>query len=86
LLPNLFRELVLRQEFAKYLENNSSAALVISIVLATDRPKSGVFLNRYAINPVNGEKLLQIWASDYVLADYGTGAIMAVAPPTINAT
>lgn len=45
--------------------------------LATDRPKSGVFLNRYAINPVNGERL-QIWASDYVLADYGTGAIMAV--------
>jgi leucyl-tRNA synthetase len=45
--------------------------------LATDRPKSGIFLERYAINPVNGEKL-QIWASDYVLADYGTGAIMAV--------
>jgi leucyl-tRNA synthetase len=34
-------------------------------------------LQRYAINPVNGEKL-PIWASDYVLADYGTGAIMAV--------
>jgi len=45
--------------------------------LATDRPKSGVFLNRYAINPVNGERL-PIWASDYVLADYGTGAVMAV--------
>lgn len=45
--------------------------------LATDRPKSGVFLERYAINPVNGEKL-PIWASDYVLTDYGTGAIMAV--------
>ena len=45
--------------------------------LATDRPKSGVFLERYAINPVNGAQL-PIWASDYVLADYGTGAIMAV--------
>ena len=45
--------------------------------LATDRPKSGVDLKRFAINPVNGEKL-PIWASDYVLADYGTGAIMAV--------
>ena len=45
--------------------------------LATDRPKSGLFLNRYAINPINGAKL-PIWASDYVLADYGTGAIMAV--------
>lgn len=45
--------------------------------LATDRPKSGVFLGRYAINPINQEKL-QVWASDYVLADYGTGAVMAV--------
>ena len=45
--------------------------------LSTDRPKTGVFLNRYAINPVNGERL-PMWASDYVLADYGTGAIMAV--------
>jgi leucyl-tRNA synthetase len=45
--------------------------------LATDRPKTGVDLGRFAINPVNGEKLA-IWASDYVLADYGHGAIMAV--------
>jgi leucyl-tRNA synthetase len=45
--------------------------------LSTERPKSGIFLERYAINPVNGEKI-PIWASDYVLADYGTGAIMAV--------
>jgi leucyl-tRNA synthetase len=45
--------------------------------LATDRPKTGVFLERYAVNPLNGERL-PIWASDYVLADYGHGAIMAV--------
>ena len=44
---------------------------------ATDRTKTGVFLGRYAINPVNGERL-PIWAADYVLPDYGTGAIMAV--------
>lgn len=44
---------------------------------STDRPKTGVFLERYAINPVNGEKL-PIWAADYVLADYGHGAVMAV--------
>jgi len=44
---------------------------------ATDRPKTGVFLGRYAINPVNGERM-PVWAADYVLADYGTGAIMAV--------
>jgi len=45
--------------------------------LSTDRDKTGVFLERYAINPVNGERL-PIWAADYVLADYGHGAIMAV--------
>lgn len=45
--------------------------------LATDRPKSGVFLGVHATNPVTGEQV-PVWASDYVLADYGTGAIMAV--------
>ncbi len=44
---------------------------------STDRPKSGVFTGRFAINPLTGEKL-PVWAADYVLADYGTGAIMAV--------
>ena len=39
--------------------------------------KTGVFTGLHAINPVNGEKL-QIWVADYVLMDYGTGAIMAV--------
>jgi leucyl-tRNA synthetase len=61
--------------FNSYLEKVKSTSDMDR--LATDRPKTGVFLNRYAINPVNGERL-QIWASDYVLADYGTGAIMAV--------
>ena len=41
------------------------------------RDKTGVFLGRYAINPVNGERV-PIWSADYVLADYGSGAIMAV--------
>jgi leucyl-tRNA synthetase len=62
-------------EFNSYLEKIKADSDIDR--LATDRPKSGVFLNRYAINPVNGAKL-PIWASDYVLADYGTGAIMAV--------
>ena len=62
-------------EFKEYLDKIKAASDIDR--LATDRPKSGVFLERYAINPVNGEKL-PIWASDYVLADYGTGAIMAV--------
>lgn len=45
--------------------------------LDNTREKTGVFLQRYAVNPVNGERI-PVWASDYVLADYGTGAIMAV--------
>lgn len=44
---------------------------------STDREKTGVFLGRYAINPMTGAKL-PLWASDYALADYGTGALMAV--------
>jgi leucyl-tRNA synthetase len=63
------------KEFGAYLEKIKADSDIDR--LATDRPKSGVFLNRYAINPVNGAQL-PIWASDYVLADYGTGAIMAV--------
>ena len=65
----------IENEFKNYLDKIKAASDIDR--LATDRPKSGVFLERYAINPVNGEKL-PIWASDYVLADYGTGAIMAV--------
>jgi leucyl-tRNA synthetase len=44
---------------------------------SADREKTGVFLGRHAINPVNGERI-GVWAADYVLPDYGTGAIMAV--------
>ena len=42
-----------------------------------DKEKTGVFTGSYAVNPMNGEKI-PIWLSDYVLADYGTGAIMCV--------
>jgi leucyl-tRNA synthetase len=41
------------------------------------RPKTGVPLGRYAINPASGERI-PIWTADYVLADYGHGAVMAV--------
>jgi leucyl-tRNA synthetase len=44
---------------------------------STERPKKGLFLERFATNPVNGERI-PIWVADYVLMDYGTGAIMAV--------
>ena len=63
------------QRFQDYLDSVRAESDIDR--LATDRPKTGVFLERYAINPVNGERL-PIWAADYVLADYGHGAIMAV--------
>jgi leucyl-tRNA synthetase len=44
---------------------------------ATDRPKTGVYLGVHATNPVNNERI-PVYAADYVLADYGTGAVMAV--------
>ncbi len=62
-------------EFNEYLEQVKKSSDIDR--MATDRPKTGVFLHRYATNPVNGEKL-PVYASDYVLADYGTGAVMAV--------
>ena len=62
-------------EFAAYLEKVKQTSDVDR--LDSSRAKTGVFLQRYAINPVNGERI-PVWASDYVLSDYGTGAIMAV--------
>ncbi|HYF26614.1 MAG TPA: leucine--tRNA ligase [Baekduia sp.] len=44
---------------------------------AADKPKTGVFLGRHVVNPVNGERL-PMYVADYVLLEYGTGAIMAV--------
>ncbi|HHY43431.1 MAG TPA: leucine--tRNA ligase, partial [Coprothermobacter sp.] len=45
--------------------------------LSTEKEKEGFFLEKYAVNPFNGEKI-PIYAGDYVLTEYGTGAIMAV--------
>ena len=42
-----------------------------------DKEKTGVFTGSYVINPINGKEI-PVWLSDYVLADYGTGAIMCV--------
>ncbi|MEY3966514.1 MAG: hypothetical protein RLZ96_40, partial [Actinomycetota bacterium] len=64
-----------RMAFQDYLDKTKQSNDIER--LATDRPKTGVFLDRFAINPLSGAKI-PIWASDYVLADYGTGAIMAV--------
>ena len=64
-----------RPAFEAYLEGVKSETEMDR--LAADREKTGVFLGVHAVNPVNGERI-PVWAADYVLADYGTGAIMAV--------
>ncbi len=62
-------------EFAAYVEGIKGESEIER--MSTERPKTGVALGLHAVNPVNGA-LLPIYASDYVLADYGHGAIMAV--------
>jgi leucyl-tRNA synthetase len=62
-------------DFETYLEQVKQVSEIDR--LSSERVKTGVFLQRYAINPVNGERI-PVYAADYVLADYGTGAIMAV--------
>jgi len=64
-----------RADFEAYLERVRRQTDIER--LSTDNAKTGVFLGRYATNPVSGEKI-PVWAADYVLADYGTGAVMAV--------
>ena len=54
------------------------AATRSSVDRMADKEKTGVFLGRHAINPFDTDLKMPIWISDYVLADYGTGAIMCV--------
>ncbi|MFT4167425.1 MAG: leucine--tRNA ligase [Microlunatus sp.] len=64
-----------RAEFEAYLEQVKKATEIER--QSTERPKTGVFLGVHATNPVNNERI-PVYAADYVLADYGTGAVMAV--------
>jgi leucyl-tRNA synthetase len=64
-----------RAAFEEYLEQTKHETEIER--QSTERPKTGVFLGVHATNPVNGEKI-PVYAADYVLAEYGTGAIMAV--------
>ncbi|MBO0820129.1 MAG: leucine--tRNA ligase [Nocardiopsaceae bacterium] len=64
-----------RAEFEAYLEQVRKLTDIER--QSTDREKTGVFLGVHAVNPANGERI-GVWAADYVLPDYGTGAIMAV--------
>ena len=63
-----------REDVEKYIFN---ASMKSNVDRLQDKEKTGVFTGSYAINPLNGAKV-PIWLSDYVLADYGTGAIMCV--------
>ncbi len=63
-----------REAVEKYIYDSSNRS---NIDRMADKDKTGVFTGSYAINPMNGAKI-PIWLSDYVLADYGTGAIMCV--------
>ncbi|MFC6355812.1 leucine--tRNA ligase [Luethyella okanaganae] len=66
---------VVRERFAEYLTQVQKSTEMER--QNTDREKTGVFIERFAVNPVNGERL-PIWVADYVLADYGHGAVMSV--------
>jgi leucyl-tRNA synthetase len=64
-----------RSDFERYLTEVGRSSEVER--LATDRPKTGVFLGVHALNPATGRHI-PVYAADYVLAEYGTGAIMGV--------
>lgn len=74
-----FAEQIVAPEYAQALQQYREDIKALSDIdrQSSEREKTGVFTGRYAINPLTGQKL-PVWASDYVLADYGTGAIMAV--------
>ena len=75
LVEDLVRDTVQEQEVRRYVTKamNTSAIERASI----ENEKTGVFTGRYAVNPVTGGQI-PIYVADYVLMDYGTGAIMAV--------
>ncbi|HVP07117.1 MAG TPA: leucine--tRNA ligase, partial [Candidatus Acidoferrum sp.] len=71
--------LKLEPEYARKVEEYKKRATGRSEIERSDvtTEKDGVFTGKYAINPFNGEKV-QLWVADYVLAEYGTGVVMAV--------
>jgi len=75
LVKEIIKGLPQEKEVLKFIEKVAKETKVIRI--SADVKKEGVFTGGYAINPVNNEKI-PIWIADYVLMDYGTGAIMAV--------
>ena len=75
----IINRLNLEDEFKETVEEYRRKVLLRSEIERTsaDSEKDGVFTGKYAVNPFNGEEV-QLWVADYVLAGYGTGAVMAV--------
>ena len=73
----LLDDLVAGSEHEQDVQEYVRAAAGRTTAEREQREKDGVFTGRYAVNPVNGERI-PIWVADYVLMEYGTGAIMAV--------
>ena len=73
LVPRLVAGMEYEAEVLDYVRRTAAR----STVEREQKEKDGVFTGRYATNPVNGERI-PIWVADYVLMEYGTGAIMAV--------
>ncbi len=73
------KDLVAGSEYESDVEALVKATEKVSAVERAqgDREKHGTFTGRYVINPVNGDKV-PVWVADYIVADYGTGAVMAV--------
>jgi len=74
-LKEIIKDKPQEREVLKFIEKISKESKVVRV--AADVKKEGMFTGAYAINPVNDE-LVPVWTADYVLMEYGTGAIMAV--------
>jgi len=75
LVPELVEGTPYEDEVKKFIKEQTKRSVIERT--AEGKEKFGVFIGKYAINPVNGEKF-PLWVADYALMDYGTGAVMAV--------
>lgn len=76
---DLVKELVAGTEYEKNVENFVTEMYKFSEIerTAADADKQGMFIGKYAVNPINGKEV-PIWIANYVMPDYGTGVVMSV--------
>ncbi len=77
ILPKLLTDSVLKDEIMAFAEQVKAARAIKTEDLSEDEEKLGINTGQLAINPFNGE-FLPIWVANYVLMDYGAGAVMSV--------